>query len=101
MPKSSFATIRSLFSAPKLSRCQRPNRLNPLKSRELLPLEELPELPSAAAPTVAPNFEPTIEDSRIVAETAEQVIVEEVINIPLLDLLAPNSPEALGSFFFV
>ncbi len=73
--------------------------LESIESRELLPLEELPALPSEAVPTVAPNFEPTIEDSRIVAETAEQVIVEEVINIPLLDLLAPNSPEALGLSF--
>lgn len=73
--------------------------LEATESRELLPESDLPELSPEAVPTIAPNFEPTIEDTRVVAEIGEQVIVEEVINIPLLDLLAPNSPEALGLSF--
>ncbi len=73
-------------------------------SRELLPSEDLPESEPQtgtpeAPPTAAPSFAPTIEDTRIVSENADQVIVEEVINLPLLELLAPNSPEALGLSF--
>jgi len=88
-----------IIHRPQFEPLPTPEPFESAESRELLPPGDLPELSADAIPTIAPNFEPTIEDSRIVAETDEQVIVEEVINIPLLDLLAPNSPEALGLSF--
>ncbi len=88
-----------IIQRPQIEPLPTPAPFESAESRELLPESDLPELSPEAAPTIAPNFEPTIEDSRIVAETGQQVIVEEVINIPLLDLLAPNTPEALGLSF--
>lgn len=82
-----------------------PEPLESTNARELLPPVELPEdaLPELATPepvpTIAPSFDTTSEISGIAPEHPDQVVVEEVVNIPLLDLLAPNSPEALGLSF--
>lgn len=61
------------------------------------PITVRPELPEIEAPLI-PEGEP--EPPEIVIEhTIERTAGQEVITLPLLDLLAPNSPEALGLSF--
>ena len=56
--------------------------------------EQLPEFSP-----IEPGIETGVEDSSIIDQRIEQIVVENVINIPLPDLLALNSPEALGFSF--
>ncbi len=74
------------------------------QSRELLPPVEMPEndfpeLAPEAMQTAAPSFDTNFEDSMSVTENNEQAVAEEVISVPLFDLLASTSPEALGLSF--
>ncbi len=74
---------------------------------ELPELPQMPELPDALGgrelledlPTVEPIAQPTLESLPRANQHDLQVNNEEVIEIPLVDLLAPASPEALGLSF--
>ncbi|MCP4416649.1 MAG: HAMP domain-containing protein, partial [Chloroflexi bacterium] len=64
----------------------------------------LPQSPTSPQPPILPDLPALPDVPEIVIElpeipTVETVIEEEVIVLPLIDLLAPNSPEALGLSF--
>ena len=63
-------------------------------------IPELPEVPEFAERPSHPSAS-EIEEAVPIIEPTVEVILEDVIDIPMLDLLAPSSPEALGHAFLV
>jgi signal transduction histidine kinase len=59
------------------------------------PDPEIPERPERSESSELPALDTTVEDSLLIAPPSEEIVVD----IPLLDLLAPTSPEALGFSF--
>ena len=78
---------------------QRPQIVIP----EITEIPELPEIPERPEipefPEVIPSLEPVIEPPSVIESQGEQIVIEEIIQIPLLDLLAPASPQSLGLSF--
>ncbi len=68
--------------------------------RPRLEIPEIPEIPERPErPSDPPLSETQLEP--IIVQPTTEIILEDVIDIPLLDLLAPTSSEALGHSFLV
>ena len=82
---------------------RRPEGVESRESDDMPDVPDLPERPDLPSEGGSDELliDPTVEIEKpiVIVEANEQVIVEEVIKIPLLELLVPDSPEVLGLSF--